>query len=86
MSISPARALTTLAFAAAMACGTPSQAGNPNPSKEELDRATQQLLDSFCGLKSAHGFVTVTVQRSGEIEPSFMRRQLHLATGRRLRL
>ena len=50
MSIWPARALTTLAFAAAMACGTPSQAGNPNPSKEELDRATQQLLDSFCGL------------------------------------
>jgi hypothetical protein len=33
-----------------MACGTPSQAGNPNPSKEELDQATQQLLDSFCGL------------------------------------
>ena len=50
MSIWPARALTTLAFAAAMACGTPSQAGNPNPSKEELDRATQQLLDRFCGL------------------------------------
>ena len=56
MSISPARALTTLAFAAAMACGTPSQGGNPNPSKEELDRATQQLLDSFCGLNLRTAF------------------------------
>jgi hypothetical protein len=43
---------------------------------------------AFRDLKRVGGFVTLTgaVQRGGEIEPSFMRRQPHLATGRRLRL
>jgi predicted PurR-regulated permease PerM len=46
------------------------------------------LFGTFAGLGVALGVVTVTgtVQRIGEIEPSFMRRQLHLATERLLRL
>jgi hypothetical protein len=39
-------------------------------------------------LLKLYGNVTVTggVQRGGEVKPRFMRRQLHLATGRLLRL